>query len=168
MKALDIQKLSSDYDVRRLGQEDAEMIFALCQKNTQYYAYCGMTSSLEQIEQDLRVPPPGIPKEQKYYVGFFENGELAAVMDLIDGYPTCAHAFIGFFMLGIERQGRGIGSRIINETLEHLREIGFEKCQLGIDKGNPQSSHFWRKNGFVVIREVEMGIGTILLAEREV
>ena len=38
---------------------------------------------------------------------------------------------------------------------------------LGIDKNNPQSNHFWRKNGFEVIREVVQEEGTILVAEKE-
>ena len=131
MNRIDIQKLSSDYDVRRLHLEDAERIYAFCKKNTQYYAYCGKEPSVELIEQDLQIAPPGIPMEQKYYIGFFENSGLVAVMDLIAGYPTCSDAFIGFFMMRAEWQGRGIGSRIVAETLAYLRENGFRKCQLG-------------------------------------
>ena len=38
--------------------------------------------------------------------------------------------------------------------------------RLGIDKGNPQSNHFWNKNGFLVIKEVDQDGGTILVAEK--
>ena len=41
------------------------------------------------------------------------------------------------------------------------------RSQLGIDKDNPQSNHFWRKNGFEVIREVEIEEGIILVAEKQ-
>ncbi len=34
--------------------------------------------------------------DDKYYIGYFENGCLIAVMDLIDGYPNAGTAFIGF------------------------------------------------------------------------
>jgi len=51
--------------------------------------------------------------------------------------------------------------------LKYLSEQGFKKCQLGIDKDNPQSNHFWRKNGFEVIREVEIEEGLILVAEKQ-
>ena len=47
-----------------------------------------------------------------------------------------------------------------------LKNQGFGRVRLGIDKGNPQSTHFWRENGFQVIREVPQGDGIILLAER--
>lgn len=166
MKKIEIKKLSTKYDVRKLNTDDVEMIFNFCKSNTQYYEYCGKEPSIELIESDLKITPPGIPLEQKYYVGFFENGKLIAIMDLIDGYPNSDYVYIGFFMMNSELQGTGIGSRIISETLEYLRGQGLKKCQLGIDKENPQSNHFWRKNGFEVIREVVQEEGTILVAEK--
>lgn len=57
--------------------------------------------------------------------------------------------------------------KIVSELLEYLSEQGFQKCQLGIDKNNPQSNHFWRKNGFEVIKEVEIEEGIILVAEKQ-
>ena len=41
-----------------------------------------------------------------------------------------------------------------------------KRVLLGIDKENPQSNHFWTKNGFSVIKEVEQEEGTILVAEK--
>ena len=115
----------------------------------------------------MAITPPGIPMEQKYYIGFYEGAELAAVMDLIDGYPEVHCAFIGFFMLHGRLQGCGIGSQIVGEVFTYLRKRNMRRCQLGIDKDNPQSNHFWKKNGFAVIREVERDNGTILLAEKK-
>ena len=37
---------------------------------------------------------------------------------------------------------------------------------LGIDKDNPQSNHFWRKNGFQTTREAQQERGVILVAEK--
>ena len=167
MKKIDIKKLSRRYDVRKLISDDVQMIYTFCKSNTQYYKYCGKEISVELIEKDIEITPPGIPIEQKYYIGFFDNGKLVAIMDLVDGYPSCDYAYIGFFMMDYELQGKGIGSIIISEALEYLHEQGFQKSQLGIDKDNPQSNHFWRKNGFEVIREVEIEEGIILVAEKQ-
>lgn len=166
MKKIEIKELSKQYDVRKLELDDVEMIYSFCKKNTQYYEYCGKDISTELIENDIQVGPPGIPMEQKYYVGFFDNGNLVAIMDLIDGYPDIEYVFIGFFMMNSDLQGTGIGSSIISELFAYLRKLGFEKCMLGIDKGNPHSNHFWRKNGFEIIREVVQEEGTVLVAER--
>ena len=167
LKNIQIADISKAYSVRRLGEDDVDLILALCRENTLYAEYCGKAIDRELIEHDIRVTPPGIPMEQKYYIGFFEGNKLAAVMDLIDGFPDSGCAFIGFFMMNIALQGRGIGSSIILEVLSCLKGLGFERCRLGIDKGNPQSNHFWKKNGFEVIREVALESGAVLLAERQ-
>lgn len=167
MKKIDIRKLSKRYDVRKLNLDDVEMIYTFCKSNTQYYKYCGKVISTELIESDIKIAPPGISMEQKYYIGFFENSMLVAIMDLIAGYPNNNSVFIGFFMMNAKLQGTGIGSKIISEVLYYLQNQEFKKCQLGIDKDNPQSNHFWRKNGFKVIREVVQEEGTILVAERQ-
>ena len=167
MHNIDINKFSKNYNVRKLNYNDVEMIYSFCKSNTQYYEYCGKEPSIELIERDLEITPPDFPIEQKYYVGFFEGDNLVAIMDLEDGYPDEDYAYIGFFMMNSELQGNGIGPQIISEIFEYLRKLGFRKCMLGIDKDNPQSNHFWKRNGFEVVREVVQEEGAILVAERE-
>ena len=162
----DISQLSTCYDVRSLDDSDADTILDLCLQNAQYYRYRGEQPSKELIAGDLHVAPPNIPMSSKYYVGFFDNGSLVAVMDLIDGYPNSDCAFIGFFMMSKGLQGRGIGSAIIRDVCQHVRETGIKTVRLGIDKGNPQSTRFWEKSGFVVIDEVERDGRTLLFAEK--
>ena len=167
MYKIDIKMFSNRYDVRKLHHDDVELIYSFCKRNIQYYEYCGKEPSVELIERDLEITPPGLSIEQKYYVGFFDRNKLVAVMDLEDGYHDEDYAYIGFFMMNHELQGNGIGTQIISEVFEYLRELGFQKCMLGIDKDNPQSNHFWKKNGFEVIREVVQEEGAILVAERK-
>ena len=167
MHNIDINKFSKNYNVRKLNYNDVEMIYSFCKSNTQYYEYCEKEPSIELIECDLEITPPDFPIEQKYYVGFFERDNLVAIMDLEDGYPDEDYAYIGFFMMNSELQGNGIGTQIISEIFEYLRKLGFRKCMLGIDKDNPQSNHFWKRNGFEVVREVVQEEGAILVAERE-
>lgn len=87
-------------------------------------------------------------------------------MDLIDGYPDADTAFIGFFMVNKDLQGQGTGTAIVCDVLAALRALGYTVVRLGIDKENPQSNHFWRKNGFAVLREAAQERGIVLLAER--
>ena len=167
MRKIEINKLSKIYEVKKLNSDDVQMIYLFCKGNTQYYKYSGKELTIHLIEQDLEITPPGISSEQKYYIGFFDHDKLVAVMDLIDGYPNGDYVYIGFFMMDCKLQGNGIGSIIVSEALEYLREQGFQKSRLGIDQHNPQSNHFWRKNGFEVVREVEIEEGIILVAEKQ-
>ena len=166
MKDIDISALSAGYAVRRLGPDDAALVHALCAGNPQFYRYSPAECSEEQVLRDMAIAPPGIPPSQKHYVGYFDGDALIAVMDLIDGYPDADTAFIGFFMLAGERQGRGAGRAIIGEALAYLRAVGYAAVRLCIDEGNPQSTAFWTKHGFTVLKRIPRETGFVLLAER--
>ena len=162
----DLSKLSTRYHVRPMHDADADAILAFCLQNDQYYRYCGKQPSRELILHDLRITPPNTSADAKYYVGFYDGEILVAILDLIDGYPDSDTAFIGFFMMNRQLQGRRIGTSVIQELCLYLKETGLKRVLLGIDKDNPQSNAFWAKNGFSVIREVEQEEGTILVAEK--
>ena len=150
----------------RLTDADVPMLYAWMLRNDQYFRYCGGGTTPERVRQDLTFCPPGTAPAQKHYVGFFDADTLVAVMDLIDGYPDADTAFIGFFMMNKDLQGQGTGTAIVRDVLAALRALGYTAVRLGIDKGNPQSNHFWRKNGFTVLREAAQERGIVLLAER--
>ena len=97
--------------------------------------------------------PPGKSYDDKFYVGFFENENLVAIMDLILDFPEKEIAFIGLFMTNIQYQNKGIGSKIISEIVTYLKSLGYKKIRLGVDKGNLQSYSFWSKNNFNTISE---------------
>ena len=68
---------------------------------------------------------------------------------------------------GTANQRKQIGTAIVNEIFDYLQSIGNRAVRLAIDKGNPQSSHFWKKNGFEVISETDVNGWTKLVAERK-
>ena len=163
---IDISQLSGRYAVRGMTDSDADAILDFCLQNDQYYRYCGKQPTRELVLNDLHIAPPGIGPSDKYYIGFYREQALVAVMDLIDGFPEPDIAYIGFFMMNKALQGRQIGSAIIEETASHLKAAGKTAIRLAIDKGNPQSTHFWKKKGFAVIKEVDRDGWTVLVAER--
>ena len=163
---IDITKLSGRYLIRRLGISDVDDIVELCRQNTVFYRYTEACPTRENIQNDMRATPPGIDFSAKYYFGFFDDQGLVAVMDLVEGYPKADIVFIGFFMMDLRQQGRQIGTTIISEVLNYLKIIGKKAVRLAIDKGNPQSTHFWKKNGFEIISEADVNGWTKLVAER--
>lgn len=149
LECLLLSELSRCYQVRELGEEDVEDVLALSQGNPLFYQYCPPPVTRESILADMQALPPGTAREDKYYVGFFRQGKLTALMDLILHYPDEKRAFIGLFMVDQSCQGKGTGSRIMEEAAGFLKSQGFEAIRLAFAKGNPQSRGFWRKNGFV-------------------
>ena len=142
------EMLSARWRVHPMGAEDASSIFDLCRGNEIFYRYHPPFVTVESILEDLEALPPHKAREDKFYVGFFREETLVAVMDLILSYPSSETAFIGFFMMDKQFQGQGVGSGIISDCAACLSGLGFGKLRLAVDKGNPQSIAFWRKNGF--------------------
>ena len=153
MSDVKIKDLSKTFYVRKLDKDDIEMIYDLSYKNHIYYQYHPPFVTRESILDDMKALPPGKSYDDKYYIGFFENDSLVAIMDLILDYPTKGIAFIGLFMTNIQYQHKGIGSNIISEITMSLKSLGYRKIRLGVDKGNPQIYSFWSKNNFNVVSE---------------
>ena len=70
-------------------------------------------------------------------------------------------------MMNRTYQGKNVGTAIIDEVIDYLKNTGKTSVRLAIDKGNPQSTHFWKKNGFEMISEAEVNGWTKLAAERK-
>ena len=165
---IQLEKISNKYNVRRLDSSDVNTVLELCSRNTLYYQYCPPLITKEGVIQDMEVLPPGKTKSDKYYLGYFENDVLIAVLDLITGYPNESTAYIGLFMLDIKVQGQGIGTKIIEELCEYLKNTGFQRVELAWVKGNLQSEKFWIKNNFNDIGERSSNAAEhVIVAERE-
>ena len=143
-----IEHLSKQYEVRKLSDTDVVAVYALCKENPLYYQYCPPFVTEDSIRADMAALPPRKTPEDKFYLGFYEGDRLIAVMDLILGFPKEETAFVGFFMVNKEYQGKGIGTTLMQEVYAYLKQCGFIFVRLGFAKGNSQSEHFWLKNGF--------------------
>lgn len=162
-----IDRFSKSRNVRFLNVLDLNDIVALCSQNTLYYQYCPPFVNRDLILEEMRTFPEKTSRDDKYYCGFFDNGELIAIIDLIDHYPTDKSVFIGFFMMDVKKQRHGTGTEIITELCEYLREEKYKYVQLAWVKGNPQAEHFWLKNKFQAIKETKSNTNDIvLLAQR--
>ena len=144
---MQIKLFSSQYKIHRLTDQNIDEIYHLLSKNVLYYEYCPPFVTRESIREDMKILPPGKEQKDKYYIGFYQDEKLIAVMDFIDGYPEKGIAYIGFFMTDTSLQNHSV--------------------RLAWVKGNPQSEHFWLKNGFVQLRETTSNAADeVILAEK--
>lgn len=143
---LNIEKISSEYTVRKLEEKDINDILELMISNPTYYKYCPPQPSINSIKEDMLALPPNKDYDDKYYIGLFSD-ELVCVMDLIDHYPDYNSLFIGFFMMNKKYQGKGKASIIFKE-LENYCKNKYNEIRLGYVKDNNESKSFWIKNGF--------------------
>ncbi len=145
---LDFKRISSCYRIRRLTEADVDVIFALCKGNADYYEHMNSEPSPENIRRDLAALPPGKAMDDKFFIGFYAENRLIAVMDLIAGFPSADTAYIGLFMMDKDFKGAGKGSGIIEQLLFFLKKAGFHCVRLGCIRENLIARSFWLKNGF--------------------
>ena len=160
---MDVRLLSKKYEVRTLNIEDVDVIYDMSCKNVMFYQYHPPFVTKESIAADMKALPPNKGYDDKYYIGFFEGDSLVANMDLILGYPKDEIAFIGLFMTNVQYQNKGVGSQIIGDVCSNLKHLCYKKVRLGVDKENPQSNSFWKKNGFYIISEKEYNVMELTL-----
>lgn len=165
---MNIELFSKRYKVRKLNESDIPDIYELCIDNPLYYKYCPPPVTKESIAGDLKALPPGKTSEDKYYIGFYDNNVLIAVMDLIKSFPDDETVLIGLFMMNKSVQRRGIGSRIINDLSEYLAETGVKYIRLGWIEGNKEAEAFWHKNKFKETGVTkDTGRYMVVIAQRE-
>jgi RimJ/RimL family protein N-acetyltransferase len=164
---MNISLLSTKYKVRKIEEQDISIVYNLCIKNTLYYKFCPPMVTEQSIRDDMLALPKGKCHEDKLYIGFYDNGKLILVMDLILEYPNKETAYIGFFMMNVETQSKGSGTNIIFEVCVALKQAGFLYVTLGYVKGNPQCEAFWLKNKFTQTGvETKSDSYTIVVMER--
>lgn len=142
-----ITDLSHKYRAKYLSEKEVPQILELCKGNPQYYEHCPPLVSEETITKDMSALPPRKTMNDKHYFGFFDGETLVAIVDLIERFPNENTAFIGFFMMNKDYQGRGIGSAVITDISFSLAQE-FEYIRLGYVETNIQAKNFWMKNGF--------------------
>ena len=162
---LNLSQLSTRYRIKKMGEEDASIILNLEYGNPLYFEYCPPEPSVATVLNDLKALPDGKSSDDKFYIGFFNNDNLVAIMDFIVSFPEEDTIFIGLFMMDIKESGKGKGSFIINEILTAFKKEGYKKVRLAYMKGNPQSRRFWEKCGFSetgIEKENNHGIAVVL------
>lgn len=145
--------LSTVYTVRKLNNNDIEALYNLYKENTVFYRYHPPIATKESIIKDMKALPPNKSFDDKFFLGFFKNDKLIALMDVIRDYPYKNVIFIGLFMIDTTFQGQGVGTKIIRECCSYWKSLKYQKVRIGVDKENPQSNAFWRKNKFLIIGE---------------
>lgn len=166
---MEVQKLSKKYMVRKLNHSDIALIHEVMQGNPLYFQYCPPMATAQSIEDDMKALPPRTTYDDKYYIGYFEEERLVAVMDLILNFPNNETAFIGFFMMNLAYQQKGIGTEIFHDCCCVLAEENYNYIRLGVAMGNPQSEAFWTKNGFsrTGVEDVQERY-TVVVMERQI
>ena len=167
---LDIESLSSEYKVKRITRSDISNVYDLAKANTKYYSYMNTEPSPDSLTEVISEVPDGAGETDKFFVGFYDKDDkLTAVMDLITGYPEKDDAFIGWFMVDAELQGKGIGSQIFADVRAAMKAQNYDKLSLECASCNEEAIDFWSSQGFGITgKEKDRGDYTAVTMEKDI
>ena len=157
-QSLDIDALSTSHQVRRITEADISDVYALCKSNQKYYEALNTAPTVESLTEIISSVPEGAGSEDKHFVGFYADGRLISVLDLITGYPEKDDAFIGWFMVDGHLQRQGIGSQIFADVRAAMTGQGYDYLSLSCEKENTGAIAFWQAQGFKAAAEDEGSI----------
>ncbi len=150
--SLDIGALSTSHQVRRITEEDISDVYDLCKSNRKYYEN-HTAPTVESLTEIISRVPEGAEAGEKFFVGFYDSDRLVSVLDLITGYPEKDDAFIGWFMVDGQLQGKGIGSQILADVRAAMAGEGYDYLSLCCEKDNTAACAFWKAQGFRATEE---------------
>jgi ribosomal protein S18 acetylase RimI-like enzyme len=91
----------------------------------------------------------------------FEAWESDELVGLVAGYCNAANkdvAYITSVSVLQAWQGRGIASRLLENCIAHVRNLGFSDIELEVSSGNEAAVALYKKHGF----SADLGKGGIL------
>ena len=154
----DIGAFSTTHEVRRITEADISEVYALCKSNWKYYECIHCAPTVESLTEIISHVPEGAEASCKYFVGFYEEKRLVALLDLITDYPEKDDAFIGWFMVDGQQQRQGIGSQIFADIRGAMAAQGYDYLSLSCEKENKDAIAFWEAQGFKALKETDSHI----------
>lgn len=165
---LPLEYSSNIYEIKLITEEDFPEALALCRENRSYYELTKTAPTQEALQKLFTDLPQGASQEDKFFAGYYQDGELIALIDLITRHPLSSAACINWFMVKKDRQKAGVGSRIIEELLFFLMQSGIEYVRLNALEEDADTMRFWISNGFSpTLKETAAGPASCHITEME-
>lgn len=147
--------------VTRLRSTDAGTVSELCHGCRDFFELVtgepvATTTALDVQEQG----PPGVDSARKHVLGFWREGRLVGMMDLIEGFPADDEWYVGLLVLLPSERNRGGGRAIWTAVEIRVREAGCSVVRLVVQEQNPRAAHFWTSLGFVKGAQVVQSLGS--------
>lgn len=105
----------------------------------------------DEAAQLLSGRPPDVSPERKVVLGAFDDAEaMAAVIDVLRGWPDAATAHVGLLQVHGSRQRQGVGHRVHDLLLDWLRgwpEITRLRAAI-VATNAPYAEPFWAAQGY--------------------
>lgn len=147
--------IAGDLDAHALAAEDVPALQAFIDANPEYYLM--VSGSRPRADEALREfeerPPPEIPFDEVYVIGFLdETGRMAGMASVLTNLPAPGVWHVGLFIVATSLHGTGLAP-VLYQGLETWAIAGGATwMRLGVVAGNARAERFWRTAGYHEVR----------------
>ena len=134
----------TELEIRAYQESDQDAVVKLWQE-------CGLTVPWNDPNEDIR-RKLSVQREM-FLVGLVGSELVATVMAGYEGH----RGWINYLAVSVSSQGRGFGSRMMDEAEVRLRKLGCPKVNLQVRSSNTDVIEFYRALGYSVDNVVSMG-----------
>jgi RimJ/RimL family protein N-acetyltransferase len=147
----------SEYAIRLAAPNDAAEIQSLFESDPGYFEIAqGGPPSPTEAQSLITALPEGKDYGDKFvYEVFDRHGALAAVVDLIRGYPQNGFWFLGLLFVAPWTRNIGLGTRILDTICAHVKRQGGHALRLGVVRENVRARALYERTQFHFIYDRE-------------
>lgn len=150
-----LAQLLPRWTIRPVAEEEIPAVLAMFRRNRDYFDLDGKQPTAQSIREDMAALPPRAKPEGKHYLALWREGQVEAVLDLVEGFPRERTVWIGLLLVDAQKRRQGIGGAIAAAVAQAATLAGMDTVRLACLQNNPVGHAFWEASGFRDIREGE-------------
>jgi len=157
------------HSLRELRADDVDAVQRFFDANPEYFLTVnGEGPRPDEAKHEFAdLPPPGMPYRAMWLLGFFDRAGALVGMATIVGDFLQPHVWhVGLFIVATRLHGSGAAHALYRRLERWMVDQGARWLRLGVVQGSVKAERFWRRCGYVQVRErgpVTMGQKTNLL-----
>ena len=151
------------YEAVELGEDDLPALQAFFAGNPEYFlAVTGAPPRPDEAKQELEFrPPPGLPYEKVYVLGFLDSGDrVVATASVLTDLPAPGVWHISLFMVTSALHGTGLAALLYERLETWAKDEGASWLRLDVVVGNRKAERFWEKSGYSDVRQTIVQFGS--------
>jgi ribosomal protein S18 acetylase RimI-like enzyme len=154
------------FHAQELRAGDIPALQRFFERNPAYFlAVTGQPPRTDEARQEFHdLPPRGMTYGGRWLLQFVDaRDEMVGMGSLLSDFLAPGVWHIGLFIIAIELHGRGVAPALYRALEAWMAGQGAQWIRLGAVVGNDKAERFWRRQGYVEVRQrtgVAMGLLT--------
>jgi ribosomal protein S18 acetylase RimI-like enzyme len=115
----------------------------------------GCAPSMASVDDFFTAMPPGIAPKDKHGMGFYADGQIVGIADILHGWNAPHKLHIGLLLIRPKFHRRGYGRAACDYIDAFARRLGATVERIAVIANNQSAFAFWESIGFVRNGEIK-------------